>query len=64
VIFRRRSPPADIGRGYGVSQRQNAPAQFVYDFVEMTDCIFEAINSNMQVSIRALTGRKCSSILA
>jgi hypothetical protein len=28
----------------------------------MTDCIFEAINSNMQASISALTGRKCPSI--
>ena len=24
-------------------QRRNALAQFVYDIVEMTDCIFEAI---------------------
>jgi hypothetical protein len=28
----------------------------------MTDCIFEAINSNMQASISALTGRQCPSI--
>ncbi len=40
----------------------NAPAQFVYDIIEMTDFIFEAINSNMQPSISALTGRQCPSI--
>jgi len=28
----------------------------------MTDFIFEAINSNMQASISALTGRQCPSI--
>jgi len=35
---------------------QNAPAQFVYDIVEMTDCIPEAINSSIQAYISALTG--------
>jgi hypothetical protein len=28
----------------------------------MTDCIFEAINSNMQAYISALAGRQCPSI--
>ena len=28
----------------------------------MTDFIFEAINSNMQASISALTGRQCPSV--
>jgi hypothetical protein len=40
-------------------QRRNAPAQFVYGIIEMTDCILQAINSSIQVSISALTGRKC-----
>src|SRR5262249_53535166 len=40
------------------SQRRNAPAQFVYDIVEMTDCILdEVINSSTQAYISALTGR-------
>src|SRR6516164_9547886 len=43
-------------------QRRNAPAQFVYDIVEMTDCILEAINSSRQAFISGLTGRLCSSI--
>src|SRR5262245_26026992 len=43
-------------------QHRNARAQFGYDIIEMTDCIFEAINSNMQVYISALTGRQCLSI--
>ena len=45
-----------------VYQRRKPPAQFVYDIVEMTDCILEAINSNMQAYISALTGRQCPSI--
>ena len=44
------------------AQRRNAPAQFVYDIVEMTDCILEAINSSTQAYISALTGRLCPSI--
>ena len=47
-------------------QRRDALAQFVYDFVEMTDCIFEAIleaiNSIRQACISALRGRLCWSI--
>jgi hypothetical protein len=45
-----------------ILQRRNAPAQFVYDIIEMTDCILEAINSATQAYISALTGRLCSSI--
>src|SRR5262249_20581352 len=45
-----------------VLQRRNAPAQFVYDIVEMTDCILEAMNSSTQAYISALTGRLCPSI--
>ena len=44
------------------SSVENAPAQFVYDIVEMTDCILEAINSSIQAYINALTGRLCPSI--
>src|SRR5262249_47290453 len=47
-------------------QRRNALAQFVYDIVEMTGCIFEAIleaiNSIRQACISALRGRLCRSI--
>ncbi len=39
-----------------------APAQFVYDIIEMTDCILEAINSSTQAYISALMGRFCPSI--
>src|SRR5262249_50888457 len=45
-----------------VLQRRNASAQFVYDIVEMTDCILEAINSSTQAYISALTGRLSPSI--
>jgi hypothetical protein len=45
-------------------QRRNAPAQFVYDIIEMTDCILEAINSSTQAYIGALTGRLCPSTLS
>src|SRR5262249_47154993 len=37
-------------------------AQFVYEIIEMTDCILEAINSSIQAYINALTGRLCPSI--
>src|SRR5215813_1318961 len=43
-------------------QRRNAPVQFVYDIVEMTDCILEAVNSSIQAYITALTGRLGPSI--
>jgi hypothetical protein len=41
---------------------RNAPAQFVYDIVEMTDCILEAINSSGQAFTSGLTGRLFPSI--
>jgi hypothetical protein len=41
-----------------------APAQFVYDIIEMTDCILEAINSSTQAHISALVGRLCPSTLS
>ena len=44
-------------------QPRNAPAQFVYDIVEMTDCILEVINSSTQAYTSPLTGRLCPSIL-
>jgi hypothetical protein len=58
------SPPfSHLGlRLWLLLQRRNAPAQFVYDIVKMTDCILELINSAMQANISALTGRQCPSI--
>jgi len=43
-------------------ERRNALAQFVYDIVEISDCILEAINSIIQAYISALTGRLRPSI--
>jgi hypothetical protein len=44
-----RSPASMIQATRLLAKDFDAPVQFVYDIIEMTDCIFEAINSNMQV---------------
>jgi hypothetical protein len=47
-------PPLPPFSGFNFFSSVETPAQFVYDTIEMTDCIFQAINSNMQASISVL----------